>query len=125
MKKIVSFLFGALMLIGFTACEKGLEVNDANLTGSWEMTKITSGNQEAPGGGQIWEFTANHELYVYQAGSEKDYAGEWNLDGKQLTTPFFPFPATVTELTENALVLELREPQSGMVASKYEFEKVK
>ena len=113
------------MLIGFTACEKGLEVNEANIMGSWEMTTISSGDQEVSGGGQIWELAAEHELYVYQAGSEKVYAGEWSLDGKQLSTRFFPFPATVTKLTKKELVLELREPNTGMVASTYTFEKVK
>jgi hypothetical protein len=121
MKKILSILFGALMLIGFTACEKGLEVTDANIVGKWELVKITVEGESEPGG-QVWELAADHSLYVIAEG-ERISAGKWELDGKQLSTRFFPFPATVTKLTEKALTLELKDPYYGQVAAKYEFEK--
>lgn len=124
MKKIFSLLVGALMLIGLNSCEKKVEINEANIMGKWELTTITTGDQEVTGGGQIWELAEGHQLYVYLDG-EKTEAGEWRLDGTQLTTRFFPFPATVSKLTEKNLVLELKEPNSGMVAVKYEFAKVK
>ena len=118
MKKLIKLLVSACLLIGFVACQSN-GVTEGNLVGKWQLQTIEADGEVIPDGAQIWNFTAEHFLYVSPEGRENEYAnsGTWSLDGKTLTLQISPEPFTVNTLTSTTLVLTAPE-------SKLTFKKV-
>lgn len=118
MKKLIKLLMSACLLIGFVSCQSN-GVTEGNLVGKWQLQTVEADGEVNPDGAQVWNFTAEHELYVSPEGRENEYvnSGTWSLNGKSLTTQFSPVPFTVNTLTSTTLVLTAPE-------SKLTFKKV-
>ncbi len=126
MKKIFSFLIGAIMLIGFNSCKKNLSVTEDNIVGKWEMTAMIVDGHSSPADGQIWELTKDHLVYQYSGyNREKVEAGEWRLESKKLYLDFIPWPMTVAKLTSKTLKLEAYDDEENILMFSYTFDKVK
>ena len=110
MKKVLYSLLSVLVLIGITSCDN---VTEESIIGKWKMKTIQTDQETIEDDGQVWEFTSDHKLYLsWPKGSLEDehpaeYAGKWSLEGKQLSTEFWPMPFTVAKLTSTTLIVEL------------------
>ena len=106
MKKLFSFFAFVAIMISFAACKNGgnmLEVNEANLLGSWQMIAATEGGvrEDVSSYNIVWNFFAENHVFT----SSRDQQGTWQLTGAKLVISTDQTEWTVSALTTTSLII--------------------